>query len=252
LLTSVVPSIAPSKPPRKWFGGTFIGAIVVEDGVVIGSDTRSTFIDESGKQFGYIDDIPKVFVQHGSALAISGLSSVSGELFGTFVNRNDYLLERPVNEILFGVMLGLPFRNSFKVLLISAGFENGQSMICAKNPNDPQVCRTSGFITNRESASLTRWLTAARGIPPKAIEASIALRQAIQESAEQDATVGGMTTVVHLRSNAAPEWMESVPGDHGWKTVCDIISDYKRGRAKITFTHSKDELDRNLNVTCPK
>ena len=151
LLTCFAPSQTPEKP-RKWFGGTFIGAVVVEDGVVVGSDTRSTFIDDSGKQFGYIDGIPKVFVQNGSALAISGLSSVSGELFSSFVNRNEYLLERPVNEILFGVMLGLPFRNSSKVLLISAGFENGHPMICAKNPNDPQVCRSSGFITNRESA----------------------------------------------------------------------------------------------------
>ena len=225
---------------------------MVEDGVIIGSDTRSTFIDDSGKQFGYIDGIPKVFVHQGSALAISGLSSVSGELFSSFVNRNDYLLERPVNEILFGVMLGLPFRNSSKVLLISAGIENGHAMICAKNPNDPQVCRNSGFITNRESPSLTRWLNAARGVPPRAVDAAVALRQAIQESADQDATVGGMITIVHLTGSAAPEWLESVPGDHGWKTVCDIISDYKRGKAKIAFTHSKDELDRNLNVTCPK
>jgi hypothetical protein len=242
----------PANAPKKWFGGTFIGAIVVEDGVVIGSDTRSTFIDDSGKQFGYIDGIPKLFVQHGSALAISGLSSVSGELFSSFVNRNEYLLERPVNEILFGVMLGLPFRNSSKVLLISAGFENGRPMICAKNPNDPQVCRSGGFITNRESLSLTQWLTSARGAPQKAIDASIALRQAIQESADQDSTVGGMISVVHLRENAPPEWLDSVPGDHGWKTVCDIISDYKRGKVKIAFTHSKDELDRNLNVTCVK
>jgi len=68
---------------------------VVDDGIIIASDTRSTFIDDTGKQFGYIDGTPKVFVQSGVAFAVSGLSSISGELFNSFLARNDYLLTRP-------------------------------------------------------------------------------------------------------------------------------------------------------------
>ena len=39
--------------------------------------------------------------------------------------------------------------------------------------------------------------------------------------------------------------------DHEWKTVCDIVADYRKGNVRIIFTNSKGELDRNLNATCP-
>ena len=243
--------ILPAKGPRIRFGGTFIGAVVVDDGIVIASDTRSTFIDDSGKQFGYIDGTPKVFVQSGVAFAVSGLSSISGELFNSFLARNDYLLTRPVNEILLDVMLGLPFKNSTNVLLISAGFSDGQSMICGKNPTDPQLCRSEGFITNRQSNSLSRWLVAKKGTMPKASDAAAALHEAILETSDLDTTVGGPISVLHLQKSGRPIWLENPPHDHGWKTVCDIVSDYRKGNVHIIFTNSKGELDRNLNATCP-
>jgi hypothetical protein len=251
LILTILP-LLPARHPAMRFGGTFIGAVVVDDGIVIASDSRSTFIDSSGKQFGYIDGMPKLFVQHDTAFAISGLSSVSGELFNSFIARNDFLLSRPADEILFGVMLGLPFRNSTKVLLISAGFANGQPMICAKNPTDPQLCRSQGFITNRDSPSLTRWLNSENGVLPKAADAAAALRQAIVESASADTTVGGPISVLYIRKPGKPEWMDNPPQDHGWKTVCDIVSDYRRGNARILYTKSKLELDHNLDMTCPK
>jgi hypothetical protein len=244
-------SLLPGKRPEMRFGGTFIGAVVVDDGIVIGSDTRSTFIDDTGKQYGYIDGTPKVFVQSGVAFAVSGLTSISGELFNSFLAKNDYLLARPVNEILLGVMLGLPFKNSNNVLLISAGFSNGQPMICGKNPTDPQLCRTEGFITNRPSNSLYRWLMSKNGVLPKSTDAAAALHQAILESSDLDTTVGGPISVLHLRKTGGPVWLENPPKDRGWKTVCDIVSDYRKGNVRILFTSSKGELDRNLNATCP-
>jgi hypothetical protein len=47
--------------------GDFIGAVVV-DTESIASDTRSTFID-SGGNTGYIDGMPKLFVQDDTAFA---------------------------------------------------------------------------------------------------------------------------------------------------------------------------------------
>jgi len=190
MLLALLP-LLPAKGPKIRFGGTFIGAVVVDDGIIVASDTRSTFIDDTGKQFGYIDGTPKVFVQSGVAFAVSGLSSISGELFNSFLVRNDFLLRRPVNEILLGVMLGLPFKNSTSVLLISAGFSNGQPMICGKNPTDPQLCRSEGFITNRPSISLSRWLDSKKGTMPKAQDAAAAMHKAILESSDLDSTVGG-------------------------------------------------------------
>ncbi|HLQ77600.1 MAG TPA: hypothetical protein VK210_09600 [Terriglobia bacterium] len=245
-------TLLPGKPRKLWFGGTFIGAIVVDDGIVIGSDSRSTFIDDSGKQFGYIDGMSKVFVEHGTAFAVSGLSSVSGELFNSFIARNDFLLSRPVDEILYGVMLGLPVKNSSNVLLISAGFSNGQMMICGKNPTDPQLCRKEGFLTNRVSSSLNRWYIGMHGVPPRAADAATALERAILESSDLDTTIGGPITILHLRKSGEPEWIENPPTDHGWKTVCDIVSDYRKGSARILFVRSKDELDRNLDATCAR
>ena len=252
LLLLVMLPLFPGRNSETRFGGTFIGAVVVEDGIVIASDSRSTFIDGFGKQFGYIDGMPKLFVQENAAFAVSGLSSVSGELFNSFIARNDFLLSRPVDEILFGVMLGLPFRNSTKVLLISAGFANRQPMICAKNPTDPQICRSEGFITNRESPSLTRWLNSEKGVSPKAADAAAALHQAILESSAADTTVGGPISVLYIRKSGTPEWLENPPHENGWKTVCDIVSDYRRGNARILHSKSKLELDQYLDMTCPK
>ena len=225
---------------------------MVDDGIVIGSDSRSTFVDDSGKQFGYIDGMSKVFVKHDSAIAVSGLSSVSGELFNSFIARNDFLLTRSVDEILYSVMLGLPIKNSSNVLLLSAGFSYGQPVICGKNPTDPQLCRKEGFITNRESASLSRWYVGMHGVLPKAADAASALQRAILESSDLDTTIGGPTSILHLRKSGEPEWMENPPADRGWKTVCDIVSDYRRGTARILFVRSKDELDRHLDSTCAR
>src|SRR5499426_4269352 len=96
--------------PGYRYGGTLQGAVICEDGIVVASDSRTTFMDANGRAFGYVDGMPKIYVDRGAAVAVSGLSSLEGELFSSFVRRNDYLLTRPVNEILFGFLLWLPFQ----------------------------------------------------------------------------------------------------------------------------------------------
>jgi len=91
------------------FGGTFIGAIVAEDGIVMGSDSRSTFVDSADKPVGYVDRMPKIYVKGGAALAVAGLTSVEDELLSSFIRRNDYLLDSSVEDILSDVALKLPF-----------------------------------------------------------------------------------------------------------------------------------------------
>src|SRR4026207_1198877 len=70
------------------FGGTFIGVIVAEDGIVVGSDSRSTFIDAGGQPVGYVDHMTKIYVSDGAAVAVAGLTSVEDELFSSFMRRN--------------------------------------------------------------------------------------------------------------------------------------------------------------------
>src|SRR5713226_1879559 len=120
------------------YGGTFIGAVICQDGIVMASDSRITFVDGAGRAFGYVDGFSNIYADGGAAVAVTGLTSVENELFSSFVNRNRFLLERPVNEILFGFGLWLPFTNSNSVGLISAGFLDGKPMICAKAPIVPQ------------------------------------------------------------------------------------------------------------------
>src|SRR6187399_2880086 len=92
-LVGVVFLCAPMpRPTSGQFGGTFIGAVVAEDGVVIGADSRSTFIDSSGARIGYVDRMQKIYVDHGAAVAVSGLTSVEDEVFTSFMQRNSYLL----------------------------------------------------------------------------------------------------------------------------------------------------------------
>src|SRR5437763_17121873 len=121
-------------------GGTFIGSVIAEDGIVIGSDSRSTFL-EADKPLGYIDGMQKVYVGPGSAVAVSGLTSVEGELFNSFVDRNSFLLQRSPDEALFGFAVWLPYQNSTGVLLLSAGYVKGKPMICARSVLRPQACQ---------------------------------------------------------------------------------------------------------------
>jgi len=249
-----LPSALLPTPPSRGadrFGGTFIGAIIASDGIVIGSDSRSTFVDKAGKRIGYVDRMVKVYVNHGAAVAVSGLTSVEDELFSSFMRRNDFLLARPVDEILFDVALRLPFRNATSVVLISAGYVAGEPVICAKVPSEAQSCRKSGFITNKSSPGLRRWLEQRSG-SPSSTEAAAALEMGIREAADVDTGVGGPTTLLLVPKSGAPRWLANPPNDNGWARVCDVVNAYRNGRASIFFTNSKDELDRYLASVCPK
>jgi hypothetical protein len=235
-------------PQERRVGGTFIGAIVAADGIVIGSDSRSTFIEEDGRPVGYIDGTQKIFAGPGSAVAVSGLTSVDGEMFGTFVERNSFLLDRTPDEVLFGFAVWLPFRNSTGVMLLSAGFRDGKPLICGRTVSHPQACQDTGLITNKRSPSLEAWINAQK-VAPKAAAAAAALKQAIQESAAQDVTVGGGVSLGQLRPGTGLIWLEnSFSGN--WKTVCDLVRDYRNGRARIVPTASNQDLSRYLNASC--
>jgi hypothetical protein len=233
------------------YGGTFIGAVIAEDGIVMASDSRTTFMDGSGHPFGYLDGMPKIYVSQGSAVAVSGLSSLKGELFSSFVRRNDYLLTRPVDEILFGFLVWLPFQNSEAVGLISAGFVKGKPMICAKSPIVDQACSSVGFINNKNSPVLQERLTKL-GRPPKALEAAAALKAALQASANGDPTIGGPVSVLRLTLNGPPEWLENPPSDSGLTQICDLVREHRSGRRRIIPATSTQDLERHLNAACPE
>src|SRR5688572_24538617 len=108
------------------YGGTFIGAVICQDGIVMASDSRTTFISKDGAGFAYIDGMPKIFTGPGGAVAVSGMTNLEGELFNSFVRRSDYLLARPPNEVLFGFIVWLPFTNGENVGLLSAGYIEGK------------------------------------------------------------------------------------------------------------------------------
>jgi hypothetical protein len=235
------------KSPR--FGGTFIGAVVAEDGIVLGADSRSTFIDADNHPMGYVDGMQKIYVGSSSAVAISGLTSVDGELFNSFVDRNLFLLQRPADEVLFGFAVWLPYKNSVGVMLLSAGFNHGRPAICARSVFQPQACQEQGSITNKPSPSLQTWVSSLKA-PPKAAAAALALKRAIQESAASDVSVGGPISLVELRSGGLPVWLESPPARPDWKTVCDVVRDHRVNKIRIVPSASSSDLDRYLVSIC--
>lgn len=200
---------------------------------------------------GYIDGMPKSFVGQASAVAVSGLTSIDKELFSSFIRRSDFLFTRTPEEILFGVLVWLPFRNSENVALLSAGFPQGQPMICTKSPTLPQDCTRSGYYTSKPASAFRQWFGTLSRLP-RAADAAEALKMAIQDSAAGDSTVGGPISILHLRNNAAPLWLENRPSDSGWSTICDIVRASRQGRAEVRFATSRADLDRYLNSTCPR
>jgi hypothetical protein len=243
-------SCSAQRDPGK-FGGTFIGVIVAQDGIVMGSDSRSTFLDGTGKPVGYVDRMPKIYVNHGAALAVAGLTSVEDELFGSFIRRNQYLLKSSADEILYDVALQLPLRNTTNVVMISAGFAEDGPTICAKVPVEPQSCRHAGYFANKESPGLRRWFQARNGRPITVSEAAAALERAIREAADLDTAIGGPITLLNLSVDGTDEWIQNPPSDNGWTRVCDIVTAYRSGTTPIFFTDTKEKLDRYLSGVCP-
>jgi hypothetical protein len=253
LFTVGLLAMIPLSPSNKGhFGGTFIGVIVAEDGIVMGSDSRSTFVDSAGKPVGYVDRMPKIYVKGGAAIAVAGLTSVEDELLSSFISRNDYLLDSSVDEILYDVSLKLPFRNTNSVLMLSAGLSGGEAMICAKVPIDPPTCRKSGYYTNKNSPGLRRWFEGRRGHVGTVREASEALEKAIREAADLDPTIGGPITLLELSNAGNPHWLQNPPNDNGWTRVCDVVAAYRKGRIPIFFTDTKEALDGYLAGVCPR
>ena len=230
------------------YGGTFIGAAICSNGIVIAADSRTTFMDGSGRAFGFLDGMPKIYVDREAAVAISGLSSLEGELFSSFVNRNRYLLARPVNEILFGFLLWMPFTNGSNIGMISAGFLDGKPMICAKSPILPQSCSNTGFISSKNSPSLRDSLTKL-GRLPTTTEATAALTTAIEEYSRTDPTVGGPISILKLAPGAPPQWSGNPPSDGGLTQICDLV---RVRRAQIVPLTTPQDLNIHLNAACPK
>jgi 20S proteasome alpha/beta subunit len=246
--------VLPGAEPRGRgkFGGTFIGVIVASDGIVIGSDTRSTFLDSDGQPVGYVDRMQKIFASDGAALAVAGLTSVEGELFGAFIERNHRLLEQSVDEILYDVALRLPLRNTTNVVMLSAGYIDGLPTICAKAPAEPQSCRSNGYFANKTSPGLHRWLDARKGRVATTTESAEALERAIREAGDLDSAVGGPISLLHVTKQGNFRWIKNPPEDHGWSRVCDIVDAYRKGKMPVFFTNTKGELDRYLDGVCPR
>ena len=252
LLISCCLVVVSSVPEEKGkFGGTFIGAIIAEDGIVMGSDSRSTFVDSAGEPMGYVDRMPKIYVRDGAAIAVAGLTSVEDELLSAFIRRNHDLLNSSVNEILFDVGLKLPIRNTNSVLMLSAGFANGEPLICAKVPVEPQSCRKSGYFANKNSPGLRRWYEMPHRYPVTTRDAAVTLERAIREASDLDTTIGGPITLLEI-SRSGSRWLQNPPNDNGWTRVCDIVEAYRKGRVPIFFTDSKESLDRYLASVCPR
>jgi 20S proteasome alpha/beta subunit len=230
------------------YGGTFIGAVICSDGIVVAADSRTTFTDGRGNAFAFLDGTPKIFVDRGAAVAISGMTSLEGELFSSFVNRNRFLLARSVNEILFGFLLYVPFENSNGVVLISAGFLDGKPMICAKAPITPQNCSGSGFFSNKVSPILRSSL-ARLSRPPTTAEGVEMLKAAIGESARTDSSVGGPISILKLTNDGLPEWSGAVLSDGGLSQICELI---RLRRPDIMPFGSRQDLDLRLSAACPK
>jgi hypothetical protein len=230
-----------------YHGGTFVGAVICSDGIVMAADSRTTFMGGDGKPFGYLDRMPKIFVARGAAVGISGLSSLEGELFSSFLKRNDYLLARPVNEILFDFLLRMPWVNTGETIMISAGFMDGKPMVCAKAPILPQECLSAGFISNKTSALLQQKLLGL-GRLPTSTEAAAALTAAIEEHAKTDLSVGGPINIVKLTAGAPPQWSGAPAIDDGLTQTCDLVQSL---RAAIIPIGSPQELDRRLKAACP-
>lgn len=230
------------------YGGTFIGAVVCSDGIVVAADSRTTFMTGQGEPFAFLDGMPKIYADRGAAVAISGMTSLDGELFSAFVNRNQFLLARPVNEILLGFFLYVPFDNSNGIAMISAGFLDGKPMICTKSPSADQNCSSSGYIASKPSP-LLRDTLARLNRKATMDEGAAALKAAIEASGKTDLSVGGPISIVKLTTNGPPQWVGPILSDGGMTQICDLV---RERRSDIMPFGSRLDLDLHLSAACPK
>lgn len=249
LLLGVLLTVSATTAPRQplTLSGSFIAAAVTREGVVLGTDTRATFTNDKGDPFGYVDGLPKLFVINRNALATAGAATIGEDFLASFIRRNQLQLLQPVDVMLSRFFHLLPVTTQSRVMIIAAGNINDKPTICMKSPAHEQ-CQESGIVANKASPILQEAVPRFRSM--SAAEGASLLKRAI-EAHRQDPSIGGPISLLHISPTGSPTWLEGRPTDAPWPQVCDMVRDYRSGRAQVGLLQSRELLERHFNANCP-
>lgn len=242
----MVSAVAP-KPDTFSLAGSFIAAAVTRDGVVLGTDTRATFTNDKGEAFGYVDGLPKLFVINRNALATAGAATIGNDFLAAYIRRNQLQLLQPVDTMLRRFFDALPAPTQSRVIIIAAGNIQDRPTICMRSPTHEQ-CLESGVVANKASPILQEALPRFRSM--SAADGAAVLKRAI-EAHRSDPSVGGPISLLHISATGSPSWIEGRPTDAPWPQICDMVRDYRAGRALVGLLSSRELLEKHFNYTCP-
>jgi hypothetical protein len=238
--------------------GTYIIAAISNNGITVGSDSRSVKFDKNHQIASYYDGASKIFKYNNIVIAVAGQHSFTGFTFVGILNA--------FKKAKFGEIDVLKFFDVFmsfaKTKLDSedyAALSQNQYLICGYHNNSPRICwryNTENIVYNSVGDYKTNYVrddgnenlkvafsSASKATIIKAIENLI-----IDIEAERNkkgwATIGGLPSIINLTSKGYD--FEKLQNKFEYNTISEFAHAFNNNLIPMVY---RSELDKKEVTT---
>lgn len=241
-------------------GGSFAIAVVCDDEILIGADSRGTIRDSTGRELAYWDGVQKVFPIGKAALAYTGLETIQNIYFGAIINAftqtvsDDIPLENIIPKFLDYTDATFPneVRKLIRAqLLITAGFSEGKAFACYYNINqtDGTTMACSLGLVSSDRTIIDDRKEELRSM--NAQDVGKLIREAILRYAKDKNTrdIGG-PILIRAISEQGTRWLDDAPTPTRWTYIHEFAASYWADEVKLNLLPgvTKEELEATIRL----
>jgi hypothetical protein len=235
----------------KLSGSYYIGAIC-KDGIIVGADSRGTFLDGNNNVMAYFDTVQKVFALKRCIVSVAGLIAVGDRFVSDYLTEFEKTLPDSITPSEILSKLEFFFRTKYpdnisefgQLHIVSYGFSKSDPVICAMDLR--QCVLGSGVATGDSLTLFSSKYDAEFCRKHTCIEIAPLIEREIKKYAINQRIpfkVGGPIMIVQVRLNGKISWMRNKPKRPNWRTINDFISEYQKGRIEIHFRSDEFRKD---------
>lgn len=224
--------------------GSIVVAVICKDGIVIGADSRATFVDDNGIVLGYTDGMQKIFTARNFVMASTGLISLS---------KDKYLLHY-YKKFDSSLIDDIPTMQS-AIFKLHAFFKNQDSTVyknfqktfrtyCMFESDIPRLAFAyNGSVRPvQDFYSLEPFPELERVVDSLKFFTFIQVEKLIEQGIRnftirknRQHYIGGPIIFLRMQRGNIFTWSKSSSTLFRWQNVCDFRKDYLNRRVKMTF-----------------
>lgn len=238
--------------PQLSLKGSFMIIAKGTDGIIIASDSRGSFYDNSAaakKPLAYHDSVQKCFIIRKTAMAITG-DGLYGQMFFngiidnfTLIHKNSLLKPSNTLEVFMKyckmVMPEILYNQISTNTMATVGYEGDKAILCYYLPNNGKIICTDKFdyIESARSEFYDLYKASMSCKDLGLIAQNSILKYAINENKKYD--IGGPIRIIFMNKKEV-KWMNYKPA-FNWKTAQEFIKDYRKGKVSIQFLSAQNK-----------